>query len=320
MNGFDQMDALGKENKPFLFLINYAKTDIRVYPLSALKNNSEILYNFRGHSNHHTDDTLNEPIEFSSKSISYEAYLDQFNRVKQELQMGNTYLLNLTAPSELECSHGLADIYHNTNARFKALVNNQFVFFSPERFVEIEQNTLKTYPMKGTIDANLPNAEQRILKDEKETAEHNTIVDLLRNDISQVGTNTRVERYRFVDKITTNQGDLLQVSSEICADLESNWKNRIGSIMNQLTPAGSICGAPKQKTCEIIESIENYDRGFYTGVCGLFTGDNLYSGVMIRFIEKTQSGLVFKSGGGIHNLSKAKDEYNEMIQKVYLPS
>ena len=66
------------------------------------------------------------------------------------------------------------------------------MFFSPERFVEIQQNTIRTFPMKGTIDANLVDAEQRIMTDEKERAEHNTIVDLLRNDISQVGTNTRV--------------------------------------------------------------------------------------------------------------------------------
>ena len=272
-----------------------------------------------GLTNHEPTKTNHQAIEFSSKSISYETYLTQFNQVKTELQKGNTYLLNLTCPSSVQCNLSLPEIYHQSQARFKAYVKDEFVFFSPERFVEIQQNTIRTFPMKGTIDANLVDAEQRIMTDEKERAEHNTIVDLLRNDISQVGTNTRVERYRFIDKITTNQGDLLQISSEICADLKPKWEEQIGSILDQLTPAGSICGAPKQKTCEIIREIEPYERDFYTGVCGIFTGDSLYSGVMIRFIEQTTNGLVFKSGGGIHNLSKPEDEYNEMIQKVYLP-
>jgi para-aminobenzoate synthetase component 1 len=87
----------------------------------------------------------------------------------------------------------------------------------------------------------------------------------------------------------------------------------------ELLPAGSISGAPKEKTVEIIKQTETYKRGYYTGICGIFDGQNLDSGVMIRFIEKQGSQYYFKSGGGITVNSIAEEEYHEMIQKVYLP-
>jgi para-aminobenzoate synthetase component 1 len=70
---------------------------------------------------------------------------------------------------------------------------------------------------------------------------------------------------------------------------------------------------------KIIEEAEQYQRRFYTGIFGIFDGENLDSGVMIRFIENTNSGLVFKSGGGITAQSKANIEYQEMIDKIYIP-
>jgi len=83
-------------------------------------------------------------------------------------------------------------------------------------------------------------------------------------------------------------------------------------------PAGSVSGAPKHKTLEIIKKAENYERGYFTGVCGYFDGKNLDSCVMIRFIEQ-KNGLVFKSGGGITANSIAQNEYQELINKVYVP-
>ena len=70
---------------------------------------------------------------------------------------------------------------------------------------------------------------------------------------------------------------------------------------------------------QLIEQTEQYDRGFYTGIMGKFDGTSFNSGVLIRFIEKKPNGLVFKSGGGITVFSDVKKEYDELIQKVYLP-
>ena len=112
--------------------------------------------------------------------------------------------------------------------------------------------------MKGTIDASLEEAESLLLNDEKEVAEHHTIVDLIRNDLSIVATNVAVERLMYIDRITTNQGDLLQMSSKISGQLPENYPETIGTILAKLLPAGSICGAPKPKTVEIIKQEEYY--------------------------------------------------------------
>jgi para-aminobenzoate synthetase component 1 len=112
---------------------------------------------------------------------------------------------------------------------------------------------------------------------------------------------------------------LLQVSSEISGVLPEDYQNKIGDLLFGMLPAGSVTGAPKLQTLQIIRESENYERGYYTGVFGIFDGEDLDSAVMIRFIEKTDSGMVFKSGGGITALSEAQTEYQEMIDKVYLP-
>ena len=173
--------------------------------------------------------------------------------------------------------------------------------------------------MKGTIDASEPEAETRILNDPKETAEHHTIVDLIRNDLSLVATNVAVEKFRFLNTIRTHDRTLLQVSSEITGQLPDNYKEHLGDIFHKLLPAGSICGAPKRKTLEIINKSEIYKRGFYTGVFGIFDGLDLQSAVMIRYIEKADNQLTFKSGGGITALSDPIKEYQELIDKVYVP-
>ena len=95
---------------------------------------------------------------------------------------------------------------------------------------------------------------------------------------------------------------------------------KIGDILTSILPAGSITGTPKKKTVEILKKIENYDRGFYTGIFGVFDGINLDSSVMIRFIQQEQNGeLFYKSGGGITCDSNVNLEYQELIDKIYLP-
>jgi len=112
---------------------------------------------------------------------------------------------------------------------------------------------------------------------------------------------------------------LLQVSSEIAGVIPEGRPLNIGTILATMLPAGSVTGAPKEKTVEILRQAEGYDRGYYTGVFGWFDGRNLDSGVMIRFIEQQGDKLVYKSGGGVTALSSMKSEYEELIEKVYVP-
>jgi para-aminobenzoate synthetase component 1 len=185
--------------------------------------------------------------------------------------------------------------------------------------VEIEENKISTYPMKGTIDARLEDAENTLLNNPKEMAEHIMITDLMRNDLGIVGSKVKVERFRYVEEIQAGEKALLQVSSKITATLEAKWRDNIGSLLAKLLPAGSITGTPKKSTVDIIKKIEKSERGFYTGVFGIFDGKSLRSAVMIRFIEKDNTQLYYKSGGGITLDSDAQSEYEELMDKIYLP-
>ena len=94
---------------------------------------------------------------------------------------------------------------------------------------------------------------------------------------------------------------------------------RPGDVIFSQLPAGSITGAPKKKTVEVIAEAENYHRDFYTGVMGRWDNGELDSAVMIRFIDQCHGKLSFKAGGGITAKSNWKDEYHEVIEKVYAP-
>jgi len=258
-------------------------------------------------------------LQWEVTPVSKEEYLHRFDFVVSQIQSGNSFLTNLTQPSLLSTNQSLPELYQRSSAKYKLWLKDAFLVLSPETFVTIRKGEIASYPMKGTIDATLEHAEEQILNDEKELAEHATIVDLIRNDLSMVSDNVRVTRFRYVERIRTMQTDLLQVSSEIKGDLPADYQKRIGDILFSLLPAGSICGAPKEKTLDIIRQAEGYDRGFYTGVCGYFDGQEMDSAVMIRYIEQQGDHLVFKSGGGVTSQSQGESEYNELIQKIYVP-
>ena len=264
-------------------------------------------------------DTTNAPHKPPFLPVSFEYYRQKFDVVQENIRNGNTYLLNLTQPTPIEPGYTLKEIYTMAHAPYKLRVRDQFVCFSPEPFITIEGDTIHTYPMKGTIDASLPNAIDTILNDPKELAEHTMIVDLLRNDLGIVAKEIKVEKFRYITTINAGDKKLHQVSSHISGRLESNWKDNIGGIISALLPAGSISGTPKRKTVEIIKEVERYDRGYFTGIFGHFDGKNLYSAVAIRFIENIAGKLIYKSGGGLTADSDCLSEYNEMIDKVYIP-
>jgi para-aminobenzoate synthetase component 1 len=262
---------------------------------------------------------MNAPHKPHYDPILLEEYRQKFEAVQEHIRKGNTYLLNLTQPTPIESPYSLKEIYTMANAPYKLRVKDNFVCFSPEPFVTIEGNSINTYPMKGTIDASLPNAMEIILNDPKEFAEHTMIVDLLRNDLGIVANEIKVEKFRYITTIDTGDKKLHQVSSHISGSLDVNWKEHAGKIITALLPAGSISGTPKRKTVEIIQEIEEYRRGYFTGVFGYFDGNNLYSAVAIRFIENNNGKLIYKSGGGITSDSYCESEYNEMIDKIYIP-
>ena len=291
---------------------------------------------------------LDSPISWQITPPLYKDYERSFGIVKSNIMGGNSYLTNLTCKVPVSCNLSLEDIFHRAKGKYKLMLKrnenlNPFVCFSPETFVRIKNGRIYSYPMKGTLDASLPDAEKLLMEDEKEAAEHATIVDLIRNDLSRVAENVRVDKYRYIDVLHTNKGDILQTSSEISGRLPEDYRNHLGEILDAQLPAGSITGAPKDKTMQIIQEAEGYDRGFYTGIMGIYDQGELNSAVMIRFVEEETSPvdfeadgeknfkasegkrdeasrkLYFKAGGGITSKSDCRKEYEEVIQKIYLP-
>lgn len=312
-----KMNIYGREGKPFFFAINFEQTE-GLFIDNPLQQ-SDVLFQFCGKGNAPEKETIKKVSSFNYIPIPYSEYKEKFDIVHKGLREGYSYLTNLTIKTPVSFDLTLEDIFFQSNASYKVLYPNKFVCFSPERFVKIAGKTISTNPMKGTIDANIPDAEEIILNDYKETAEHNTIVDLLRNDLSIIADNVRVNRFRYIDRIRTNKNDILQVSSEITGMLrEENYLN-YGDIIFGMLPAGSISGAPKDATRKIIQDAEKESRGYYTGVCGYYDGNELDSAVIIRYIENDDSQYYFRSGGGITAYSDCKEEYKEVLEKIYLP-
>jgi len=310
---FEDLNLLGKERKPFLFITDFKAQTLEVILLDKLQE-SDI--EFHIDENYIKKEHLQK---FKKEPLSLNKYKLKFKKVIENIKSGDTYLLNLTQPTKVKTSLSLKEIYNYANAPYKLRYKDKFVCFSPEKFIQIEGKTIHTYPMKGTIDSALQDAQEKILADKKEMAEHIMVVDLLRNDLSIVATDVKVDNFRYISSIDSGEKKLLQVSSHISGNVGENWHSQIGTILSALLPAGSITGTPKKNTIKIIEDIEQYKRGFFTGVFGIYDGKKLDSGVMIRFIEKTQDGYIYKSGGGITLDSDVDDEYNELLDKIYLP-
>ncbi|OOF44175.1 aminodeoxychorismate synthase component I [Rodentibacter trehalosifermentans] len=311
-----QANQYGAKSLPFFFLIDFEQQKPLIFPLEEAANQG-IYFNLQGKTNYLGK--AQQAISIEKHPPAFAQYQQRFDVVQQQLQQGNSYLLNLTYPTEITGNIDFESLFYQADAPYKLWLKNQFVCFSPECFIHIQGNKIFTYPMKGTINAALPDAENRLLNDEKEQREHYTIVDLMRNDLAMVASNIQVTTFRYVDRIATQKGEILQTSSEICGELDENWQQHIGNLLATLLPAGSISGAPKEKTVQIIQQAERQPRGYYTGIFGLFDGKNLQSAVAIRFISQEGDKYYFHSGGGITIQSRVEDEYQELLEKVYLP-
>ena len=287
-----RMNELAGSRKPFLFIIDYKQQCSLIEEISRI-DSTRCRYNFNGVKNVDTvTESYSGQIDWNFVPMSLTDYRQAFEIVKRNILAGNSYLANLTCKVPVSTNLTLEDVFRYSKALYRLWLKDKLVCFSPEIFVRIEDGEIKSFPMKGTIDATLPNAEKLLMDDSKETAEHATIVDLIRNDLSMVAE---------------------------CGVLPDDYPSHIGDIIFRLLPAGSITGAPKSKTMDIIEEAENYERGFYTGIMGYCDGRTLDSAVMIRFLEQEGENLYYKAGGGITSKSDLQSEYNEMIQKIYVP-
>ena len=197
------MNQAGAEGSPFVFGLDFELC--RGFFIPNPFEQQEVLFDFHGFSNCRPRATTSSSYRFNKYPETQAEYARRFSIIREGLLRGDSFLTNLTVQTPIETDLSPEEIFHRSDTLYKVYVPGTFVCFSPERFVKIEKSVISSNPMKGTIDAHIPDAETKILSDYKELSEHYTIVDLIRNDLSMVASLVRVERFRYIDRIETSK-------------------------------------------------------------------------------------------------------------------
>jgi para-aminobenzoate synthetase/4-amino-4-deoxychorismate lyase len=259
-------------------------------------------------------------------AISFEEYQQKILRLQKHIYDGETYQTNLTSYYEGAWQGNPLDLFQQLLQQQRVeyaaflpdFLGKSLLSISPELFFKKEGHTIKCKPMKGTAKC-LPEIEddlrqQFYLKtDPKIHAENTMIVDLLRNDLGRISDAGSVN----VSQLLTceHYESVHQMTSTINATLPAN--SSFETIIQGLFPCGSITGAPKIRTMEIIHALENRQRGVYTGAIGYITPENdMCFNVAIRTAELYKNKMTLGVGGGILHDSIARDEFEEMQLKA----
>ena len=186
-----EMNRLGREKVPFLFLVDFEMEKPLLVRLAEVADD-KILFDVNGIKNYDEILDAGGTAIVEKKPEPWISYKRKFDNVFRRLEYGDSFLTNLTIRTEIVINRSLRDIFFQSSAKYKLLFGDEFLVFSPETFIQIKEGRIFSFPMKGTIDAAIHGAEEKILNDMKETSEHVTIVDLIRNDISQIATDVQV--------------------------------------------------------------------------------------------------------------------------------
>lgn len=256
---------------------------------------------------------------------SKQEYAAAFARIQDYILAGDCYQINLTQEFTASCqgsllsrSQSLWNLTEAPYAGYLKIADFELLSCSPELFIEFDQHTLKTRPIKGTMP-RFDNAEQdaaskeKLQTSEKDQAENLMIVDLLRNDLSVYAETGSVKTTKLFEIESFNQ--VHHMVSEIEAQLKPNIHPF--EVLLSALPGGSITGAPKIRAMQIIQELEGAPRGAYCGSMGYFNFDG--SGrwnILIRSIQKYQNELSVWAGGGITVASECEAEYQECFDKV----
>ena len=312
------INKAASKGTPFFFAIDYEMSEglLIENPMAQ----SEILFHFNGIGNIPSQTKDGQKSKLTISPIPIKEYQSKFEIVQQGLRRGDIDVVNLTMKTPISTNIDGKEIFLRSQSPYRIYVPGKFVCFSPERFVKIENGKISSNPMKGTINASVTNAEQVMLNDPKEIAEHTTTTQVIVEELSLIASNVAIKRFRYIDRIELSNKTLLQVSSEVEGELPNDYMTKMGDILFSLLPAGSITGSPKTKAREYIRLAEGQSRGYYCGVAGYFNGEMMDTAVLIRLIETDQEGkMYFRSGGGITSQSVCEKEYQEVLDKIYLP-
>jgi len=264
-------------------------------------------------------------------NVSEAQFVDAIQRIRDYIAAGDTYQVNYTYRLHFDAFGSLFALYQRLRARqpvpYGALIGfddgRAVLSLSPELFVRKEGEHLTARPMKGTAPAASDETENTrraaaLAADPKNRAENLMIVDLLRNDIGRVAATGSVEVPKLFE--VTRFGSVLQMTSTVQARLRDGAT--LPDIFNALYPCGSITGAPKRRTMEIISELEPESRGTYTGAIGWFSPDGDFClNVPIRTLtlQAPRDGVrkgVMGVGAGIVYDSEPHDEFAECQLKA----
>lgn len=258
-------------------------------------------------------------------NMDYAYYAKAFARIKDYIHAGDCYQVNLAQRFSASCEGSAWQAYavlrELSAAPFMAYMHfNDFQVLSasPERFLQIVDGHVETRPIKGTRprdeepSIDLANAEQ-LQNSVKDRAENLMIVDLLRNDISKhCATGTVKADKLFQLQSFSNVHHLVSI---VTGQLEQD-KTAI-DLLHGAFPGGSITGAPKLRSMEIIEELEPHRRGIYCGSIGYIGFDgNMDTNITIRTVVIADGDISFYAGGGIVADSELEKEYNETLDKA----
>ena len=264
---------------------------------------------------------------YSESELDYEQYRDALSKIKEHILKGNTYELNYTYPYKVYTNADSLSLYNyllqKQTTQYNTYIANEWeeiLSFSPELFFKLDGNKITTKPMKGTAARGITEEEDRanynfLKNDIKNQAENVMIVDLLRNDLSKIAkTGTvNVDKLFEIEKHPT----VYQMTSEISAELKNG--TTLYDIFNAIFPCGSITGAPKISTMDIIEELEYFQRGVYCGAIGFISKDECIFSVPIRILQKNRLNdkkyYRYFVGGAVLWDSNIDDEWEETITK-----
>ncbi|SFN51767.1 anthranilate synthase component 1 [Pseudobutyrivibrio sp. UC1225] len=269
-----------------------------------------------------------KPLKLNSEitpKFSKEEYGQMVEKARHYIKEGDIFQVVLSNPMTAKAEGSLFDTYRylrSTNpSPYMFYFNSDDIEIagaSPETLVKVEQKKVSTFPLAGTRPRGKSQSEDEaleaeLLRDEKELAEHNMLVDLGRNDIgkiSKLGT-VNVEKYMGVERYS----HVMHIGSTVVGQLADN-KDVIDAV-DAILPAGTLSGAPKFRACQIIEELEQSKRGIYGGALGYidFAG-NLDVCIAIRLVYKKKDTICIRSGAGIVYDSVPLTEAEECINKA----
>ncbi len=256
-------------------------------------------------------------------SISQREYVKRIKKIKCYLEQGLSYQVNFTFKEKFDFKGDVVSLYSDLRnsqpTPYSALINTsqeKILSLSPELFYRIDKSKIIARPMKGTIKRGENKEEDfrsktDLKRSKKIRAENLMIVDLLRNDLGRISKLVRVPKLFNIERHPT----LYQMTSTIEGKLRKNLS--LKELFSSLFPCGSVTGAPKIKTMELIKRLEKEPRGVYTGAIGYISPKKKSCfNVSIRTVQIKKNKGELGIGGGIVYDSKAKAEYEEALLKA----